>query len=79
MVEVSVRDAGQTLAERPGRAATGEQVTIIRDGEAVAPFSPVDHPAGGDAGGIIAELRELRRGTTHGGVALRGLIEEGRR
>jgi prevent-host-death family protein len=59
--------------------AQGEKITITKHGVPVAMLVPVGATERRDAGEAIAELKRLRKGRKLRGVAIRQLIEEGRR
>ena len=61
------------------RVAQGEKITITKHGVPVAMLVPVGATEQLDPGDAIAELKRLRKGRKLRGVAIRQLIEEGRR
>jgi len=81
MAEVGIFEAKNRLSELVERAARGEEIVITRRGKSVARLVP---PEVTDAQSQALALAErIRRSRTQhalgGGVALRELIEEGRR
>ena len=81
MTTVGIFEAKNRLSELVERAARGEEIVITRRGERVARLMPPQAPdALGQARSLAVRIRESRAGQTlGGGVAIRDLIEEGRR
>jgi prevent-host-death family protein len=61
------------------RAAQGEEIVITRHGRAVARLVPVAASEEEQVEQAIAVLKNLRRGTTLGGLSWQELRDEGRR
>jgi prevent-host-death family protein len=72
-------DAKTHLAELLDRAEDGETVTITRRGKPVARLVPVIEPGPSHAADAVRRLRDLRLGTTLGGLDWRDLRDAGRR
>lgn len=73
-------EAETRFSELLERAASGEEITIMRDGAAVArlvPIQPATTPEGRRE--IIAAMRKLSVGKRLEGVTVSELIAEGRR
>ena len=81
MIEIGAFEAKNTLSALLDRVEQGEDIVITRRGRAVARLVSVDNAAARQASAAraAAELREMRKGVTLGGISLRDLIEEGRR
>lgn len=81
MTTVGIFEAKNRLSELVERAARGEEIVITRRGEHVARLMPPQAPdALGQARSLAMRIRMSRAGQTLGdGVAIRDLIEEGRR
>ena len=79
MLTVGSFEAKTHLAALLARVAKGERVTITKHGVPVAMLIPVAPLQKGDRKELIAEIRELRKGNRLGSIAIRELIEEGRR
>ena len=80
MLTVGAFEAKTKLSELLDAVERGEEVVITRRGQPVArmlPVKPVPDREAVDK--LIAEARELRRGTSLEGVSVRELIDEGRR
>lgn len=60
------------------RVEAGEDIVITRRGKAVARMVPVETDAD-SARGADARIRAMRQGVTLDGLAIRDLIDEGRR
>ena len=80
MESVGAYEAKTHLPQLLDRVARGEEIQITRNGRPVArlvPETAADEP---DVRGVIAQVREFRKGRKLGGdVTIRDLIEEGRR
>ena len=74
---IGIYDAKNKLSELLDRVENGETIAITRHGEQVALLTPV-HPQQHSARQAIERLRNLRRGTTLGGLKVRDLRDEGR-
>ncbi len=79
MKTIGAFEAKTHLSELLDLAELGERVTITRRGKAVAMIVPLADKPSLTPDEAAADLRELRIGVTLGGIALRELIEEGRR
>ena len=79
MQEIGAFEAKNKLSQLLDRVEAGEQIIITRHGKAVARLLP---PEGTfdrqDAMNAVAEIRELRRGVTLGGLKIKDMISEGR-
>ncbi len=81
MKTVGVFQAKTQLSQLLDQVEKGETVTITRHGRPVAVLAPAK-PVGDTRTGeqILAEMKRIRAGITLGGtVAIRQLIDEGRR
>ena len=78
MRNVDAYEAKTRLAELLDEVDAGHSLTITRHGRPVAILTPLRGTAG-DRRGAIDALRSARRGVTLGGLAIRDLIDEGRR
>jgi prevent-host-death family protein len=79
MTEVGSFEAKTHLSHLLGQVQRGETITITRHGKPVARLVPVGGSSRADRRRAIAQLKELRKGQTLGGLSLRELIDEGRR
>ena len=77
MKQVGVYEAKTHLPALLNEVERGETIVITRHGRPVARLAPVE-PAGRSVAEVIADIRELRKGQTLGGLSIRELIEEGR-
>jgi prevent-host-death family protein len=79
MKEVGAFEAKTRLGQLLDRVEAGDQVAITRRGKVVAhlvpPAEAVDREAGVQA---AARIRARRRGIHLGGLAIKGLVGEGR-
>jgi prevent-host-death family protein len=66
------------LAALLERVERGEEVLITRHGKAVARLVPAAAADRADVAAAIARLKELRAGTTLGGLSWKALRDEGR-
>lgn len=78
-MEVGAYEAKTHLPRLLERVQHGERVTITRHGIPVAMLVPVVPVAKPDIHAVIDELKMFAKGHTAGGIALREMIEEGRR
>ena len=78
MASVGAYEAKTHLAQLLDRVARGERITITKHGVPVAVLGPVSGP-GVEATAAVDAIKEFRRGRTLGGLAVRSMIEEGRR
>ena len=79
MVEVGAFEAKTHLSHLLDQVERGETVVIFRHGRPVARLVPVAGSSMDDRRRAIAQLKELRKGQTLGGLPLRELIDPGRR
>lgn len=80
MASIGAYEAKTHLPELLKRVENGERITITRHGHPVAELVPPGSASGRDAREVIADIKELRRGSVLGkGVTIRQLIDEGRR
>ena len=79
MVEVGAFEAKTHLSHLLDQVERGETVVITRHGRPVARLVPVAGSSMDDRRQAIAQLKELRKGQTLGGLPLRELIDQGRR
>jgi prevent-host-death family protein len=80
MKEVGAFEAKTRLGQLLDWVEAGEEVVITRRGKVVARMVPpnaVDDPERGRR--AAARIREMRKGVTLGGTAIKDLISEGRR
>lgn len=61
------------------RVERGEQILITRRGKPVARLMPVAKVSDDKVSKAMAKLRELRKGTTLGGLSWKELRDEGRK
>ncbi|HEX4081753.1 MAG TPA: type II toxin-antitoxin system prevent-host-death family antitoxin [Acidimicrobiales bacterium] len=78
MTTVGAYEAKTHLAQLLDRVEREEIITVTKHGRAVARLVPVDRPAG-DADGVVAALRQARRGVRRGTDAVRAMIDEDHR
>ena len=72
--------ADTPLAEMLKKVEAGEQVTITRQGEAIAHLVPARKKASvAERRAAIQRLHELRKGLSLGGLKIKDLISEGRK
>lgn len=80
MKEVAAFEAKTRFGHLLDLVETGEEIVITRRGKVVArmvpPAAEVDRARGEAA---AARIRAMRKGVTLGGLAIRDLIDEGRR
>jgi prevent-host-death family protein len=79
MAEIGAFEAKTHLSHLLDQVQRGETITITRHGKPVARLVPVGGSSRADRRRAIAQLKELRKGQTLGGLSLRELIDEGRR
>jgi prevent-host-death family protein len=79
MIEVGAFEAKTHLSRLLNEVARGETIVITRHGRPVARLAPIEGSSRDDRRQAIAQLKELRKGQTLGGLSLRELIDEGRR
>lgn len=77
---VGAYEAKTRFSELLERVENGAEITVTRHGTPVARMVPVRKLATREERAqAIAEIRELRKGLTLGGLKIRDLIAEGRR
>jgi prevent-host-death family protein len=79
MRTVGADEAQSQLAELLDNVAAGETITIARNGVPVARLVPPIPEAPGSRRETIAALLDFGKGRTLGGIAIRDLIDDGRR
>jgi prevent-host-death family protein len=79
MAEIGAFEAKTHLSHLLDQVQRGETITITRHGKPVARLVPVGGSSRDDRLRAIAQLKELRKGQTLGGLSVRELIDEGRR
>jgi prevent-host-death family protein len=79
MKTVGAFDAKTHLNELLRRASEGETIHITRRGVPVARLIPPDTAEKPDVRSVADTIRSLRKGATLGKIAIRELINEGRR
>jgi prevent-host-death family protein len=79
MAEVGAFEAKTQLSHLLDQVERGETIVITRDGKPVARLVPVTGSSTHDRRRAIAQLKELRKGQTLGGLSIRELIDDGRR
>jgi prevent-host-death family protein len=79
MIEVGAFEAKTHLSRLLKEVARGETIVITRHGRPIARLAPIEGSSRDDRRQAIAQLKELRKGQTLGGLSIRELIEEGRR
>jgi prevent-host-death family protein len=80
MDTVGAYEAKTHLPQLLDRVARGEEIQITRNGRPVARLIPEPAVEMTDTRAVIAQMREFRKGRKLGdGIAIRELIEEGRR
>lgn len=73
-------EATPQFVEVLGHVAAGEEVTITRDGAAIAKLVPVHRSSTPEERrAAFAKINELAKGVTLGGLKIKDLINEGRR
>lgn len=77
MVTVGAFEAKTHLSSLLERVKRGEEILITRHGKAIARLVPAADRA--EVKATIARLKELRAGTTLGGLSWKALRDEGRR
>jgi prevent-host-death family protein len=79
MKEVGAFEAKTRLGQLLDWVEAGEEVVITRRGKVVARMVPPDMPFDRERGRrAAARIREMRKGVTLGGLAIKDLIGEGR-
>ncbi len=79
MATVGAFEAKTKFSELLQRAERGEEITITRRGKPVARLTRIDSDAARRAATAIERLKELREGTTLGGLSWKDLRDEGRK
>ncbi len=79
MITVGAFEAKTKLSSLLDKVEAGEEVVITRHGKPVARLVAPAEPARKMTGEEFVErMREIRKGTTLGGLTVKQLIEEGR-
>ncbi|GDX99684.1 antitoxin [Phycisphaerae bacterium] len=79
-VSIASEDLPARLAELLTRVAAGEEFILTRAGTPVARVGPVQPPHDPEkVRQAIAEMRELSKGMSLGGLKIKDLMNEGRR
>lgn len=79
MREVGAFEAKSRLGQLLDLVEAGEEVVITRRGKVVARMVPPDTPTDPERRRrAAARIREMRRGVTLGGLAIRDLVGDGR-
>ena len=79
MKTIGAFEAKTHLAELLKRVSEGETIRITLRGVPVAKLVPADDRQEKDLKKVVREIREIRNGANLKGLALRELINEGRR
>jgi prevent-host-death family protein len=79
MKSVSTDEAKTHLPRLLGKVARGERFTITRNGVPMALLIPATEEKQPDVAGVIAAIKQSRRGRTLRGLSIREMIAEGRR
>ena len=79
MVTVGAFEAKTHLSALLDRVAGGEEVVITKHGKPIAKLVSVEARDQARIDDAVARLRELRKGTTLGGVSWKELRDAGRR
>ena len=81
MIVIGAFEAKNTLSALLDRVEKGEEITITRRGKPVAKLTGTGHdPARREAAiKAAADLLEMSKGVTLGGISIRELIDDGRR
>jgi prevent-host-death family protein len=79
MFTVGSFEAKTHLSSLLERVERGEEVLITRHGKAIARLVPAAAADRADVKATISRLKELRAGTTLGGLSWKALRDEGRR
>jgi prevent-host-death family protein len=72
-------DAKTNFSALLKRVERGEQIVITRRGKPIARLMPIARSAEGKVSDAMAKLRELRKGTTLGGLSWKELRDAGRK
>ena len=78
-MEVGSYEAKTHLPQLLDRVKKGEFFTITKHGVPVAMLTPVEPARKKDLHAVIQELKGFNRDQTTGGMAIKKMIEEGRR
>lgn len=79
MQKVGAYEAKTHLPRLLERVFKGERITITKHGVPIAVLQPPDLERSGDTESIIRELRKFRDQRSLDGIAIRDMMEEGRR
>jgi prevent-host-death family protein len=78
MPTIGAFEAKTHFSQLLDKVAHGEEIIITRHGEPVAKLIPAQSTSSPEqARKLIAEIKELRRGVSLGGVSIQALIHEG--
>lgn len=78
MITVGAFEAKTHLSSLLDRVAAGEEVVITKHGKPIARLVGAEHIDRARAREAVEKLKELRKGTTLGGLSWRELRDEGR-
>jgi len=78
MIMIGAFEAKTHLSALLDRVAAGEDVVITRHGKPVARLTKADAAERNDVDEAIAQLKELRKGLTLGGIGWKELRDQGR-
>jgi prevent-host-death family protein len=79
MITVGAFEAKTHLSALLDRVAEGEEVVITKHGKPVARLISARQGDQGRIDSAVAKLKQLRQGTTLGGLSWKSLRDEGRR
>lgn len=80
MTTVGTFEAKTHLSELLDRVASGDEITITRNGKPIARLVPVEAATASDRRELARRIDKARRGVKLGpGLTIRKLIDEGRR
>src|SRR5205085_1278246 len=79
MITVGTFEAKTRLSALLERVAAGEEVVITKHGKPIARLVSAGATDRAKVDAVIARLKELRKGTTLGGLSWKELRDEGRR
>ena len=79
MLSIGAFEAKTHLSSLLERVAKGEEVLITKHGKPVARLVAADDRSRDTHGDAFSALRDLRRGSTLGGLSWQALRDEGRR
>lgn len=79
MDTVGAYEAKTHLPKLLDRVAKGERIIITRHGSPVAVLQPADKEKQIDVGSVIQKMRRLRKSNRLNGLAIKEMIEQGRK